>query len=142
MIETSKEQPNMKHSITNEFARADSNITGQRDAPSGEIAFATGTITLGTVLVARSAHGVCAILIGSEVGELTADLAARFSENALVRDDRKLEGDLQKILRFIENPAAGLDLELDIYGTPFQRRVWNALCGIPAGRTVTYAALA
>jgi O-6-methylguanine DNA methyltransferase len=45
-------------------------------------------------------------------------------------------------LRFIENPAAGLDLELDIYGTPFQRRVWDALCGIPAGRTVTYAALA
>jgi methylated-DNA-[protein]-cysteine S-methyltransferase/AraC family transcriptional regulator of adaptative response/methylated-DNA-[protein]-cysteine methyltransferase len=133
----------MDHSITNEFARADSNITGQHDAaPSGEVAFATGTITLGTVLVARSAHGVCAILIGSEVGELTADLAARFPENALVRDDRKLEGDLQKILRFIENPAAGLDLELDIYGTPFQRRVWDALCGIPAGRTVTYAALA
>ena len=73
----------MDHSITNEFARADSNITGQHDAPSGEIAFATGTITLGTVLVARSAHGVCAILIGSEVGELTADLAARFPENAL-----------------------------------------------------------
>ena len=98
----------MDHSITNEFARADSNITGQHDAaPSGEVAFATGTITLGTVLVARS---VCAMLIGSEVGELTADLAARFPENALVRDDRKLEGDLQKILRFIENPAAGLDL--------------------------------
>jgi O-6-methylguanine DNA methyltransferase len=132
----------MDHSITNEFAGADSNITGQHDAPSGEIAFATGTSTLGTVLVARTARGVCAILIGSELGELTADLAARFPENALVRDDRKLEDDLQKILRFIENPAAGLDLELDIYGTPFQRRVWDALCAIPSGRTVTYAALA
>jgi AraC family transcriptional regulator, regulatory protein of adaptative response / methylated-DNA-[protein]-cysteine methyltransferase len=132
----------MDLNIANEFARADSPITSQHDAPSGEIAFATGKSTLGTVLVARSARGVCAILIGSKARELTADLAARFPENTLVQDDRKLDGDRRKILRFIENPAAGLDLELDIYGTAFQRRVWDALCGIPAGRTVTYAALA
>jgi methylated-DNA-[protein]-cysteine S-methyltransferase/AraC family transcriptional regulator of adaptative response/methylated-DNA-[protein]-cysteine methyltransferase len=126
----------------NEFARADSPITGQHDAPSGEIVFAAGTSALGIVLVARSARGVCAILIGSEVGELIADLAARFPESTLVSDDRKLEGALEKILQFIENPAARLDLELDTYGTPFQRRVWDALCAIPSGRTVTYAALA
>jgi O-6-methylguanine DNA methyltransferase len=132
----------MDLSIANEFARAYSSITSQHDAPYGEIAFATGTSTLGTVLVARSAHGICAILIGSEAGESTADLAARFPENTLVRDDRKLGGDLEKLLRFIEDPAVGRDLELDIHGTPFQRRVWDALCGIPSGRTVTYAALA
>jgi methylated-DNA-[protein]-cysteine S-methyltransferase/AraC family transcriptional regulator of adaptative response/methylated-DNA-[protein]-cysteine methyltransferase len=107
------------------------------DVPSGEIAFATGTSTLGTVLAARSAHGVCAILIGSEAKELIADLAARFPENPLIRDDRTLGSDLEKIA-----PARGLDLQLDIHGTPFQRRVWDALCAIPAGRTVTYAALA
>jgi O-6-methylguanine DNA methyltransferase len=127
---------------TNEFARGGSSITSQHDAPSGEIIFATGASTLGIVLVARSARGVCAILIGSDAGELTADLAARFPENTLVSDERKLEGDLAKILRFIENPAADLALELDIYGTPFQRRVWDALCAIPSGSTVTYAALA
>jgi AraC family transcriptional regulator of adaptative response/methylated-DNA-[protein]-cysteine methyltransferase len=132
----------MDPNTTDEFARADSRITSQRDAPSGEIAFATGESTLGTVLVARSARGICAILIGSGAGELSADLAERFPENPLVRNDRKLDGDLQKILRFIETPARGLDLDLDIHGTPFQRRVWDALCGIPAGRTVTYAALA
>jgi methylated-DNA-[protein]-cysteine S-methyltransferase/AraC family transcriptional regulator of adaptative response/methylated-DNA-[protein]-cysteine methyltransferase len=93
-------------------------------------------------MVARSAHGVCAILIGSKAGELEADLAARFPKSLLVRDDRKLSCDLQTILRFIEPPARALDLDLDIYGTPFQRRVWDALCGIPSGRTVTYAALA
>jgi O6-methylguanine-DNA--protein-cysteine methyltransferase len=65
---------------------------------------------------------------------LTADLAERFPKNTIVRDDRKLEGDIEKILRFIETPARGLDLELDVHGTPFQRRVWDALCGIPAGR--------
>ena len=82
------------------------------------------------------------ILIGSGARKLIADLAARFPENTLVRDDRKLDSDLEKILRFIERPARGLDLELDIHGTPFQRRVWDALCGIASGRTVTYAALA
>jgi methylated-DNA-[protein]-cysteine S-methyltransferase/AraC family transcriptional regulator of adaptative response/methylated-DNA-[protein]-cysteine methyltransferase len=132
----------MDLTIANDFARTDPSTTSRHDAPSGEISFATGTTGLGTVLAARTAHGVCAILIGSAAGELIADLAARFPDNTLVRDDRKLEGDLEKIPRFIESPARGLDLELDICGTPFQRRVWDALCGIPAGRTVTYAALA
>jgi AraC family transcriptional regulator, regulatory protein of adaptative response / methylated-DNA-[protein]-cysteine methyltransferase len=132
----------MDLNITNGPTQADSHVTNQRDAPSWEISFTTGESPLGIVLVARSANGVCAILIGSEATELTADLAARFPENTLVRNDRKLCSDLQKIVRFIETPARGLDLELDIFGTPFQRRVWDALCGIPAGRTVTYAALA
>jgi O-6-methylguanine DNA methyltransferase len=132
----------MNLNITKEPARADSRITSRHEAPSGEIAFATGESTLGTVLIARTTHGICAILIGSEAVELTADLAERFPENTLVRSDPKLDDDLKKILRFIETPTQGLDLELDIYGTPFQRRVWDALCTIPTGRTVTYVALA
>ena len=124
--------------ITNELAAA----THQHETPSPEIAFTTGTSTLGIVLVARTARGVCAILIGSDTDELTADLAARFPESALVQNEERLGGDLEKIVRFIETPAGGLDLELDICGTPFQRRVWDALCAIPTGRTVTYAALA
>jgi methylated-DNA-[protein]-cysteine S-methyltransferase/AraC family transcriptional regulator of adaptative response/methylated-DNA-[protein]-cysteine methyltransferase len=128
--------------ITNKSARVVSRNTRRNDAPAREIAFTTGKSTLGIVLVARSARGICAILIGSEAGELTADLAARFPESARVQNDEKLAGDFEKILRFIETPARGLDLELDIHGTPFQRRVWDALCAIPSGRTVTYAALA
>jgi methylated-DNA-[protein]-cysteine S-methyltransferase/AraC family transcriptional regulator of adaptative response/methylated-DNA-[protein]-cysteine methyltransferase len=133
----------MDRDIATESAQVDfARITSRQDAPSGEIAFATRESTQGTVLAARSARGVCAILIGSHAGELTADLAERFPQNALVRDDRKLDGDIAKILGFIAAPARGLDLDLDIYGTPFQRRVWDALCAIPSGRTVTYAALA
>src|ERR1700722_7559797 len=126
--------------IANEFARADSPVMSQTDAPEGEIAFATGTSALGIVLAACSQRSICAILIGSEAGELTADLAARFPENTLVQDDRKLDGDLRKILRFIESPAE-LDLELDIYGTPFQRRGWDALRAVSSGRTRAHAAL-
>jgi AraC family transcriptional regulator, regulatory protein of adaptative response / methylated-DNA-[protein]-cysteine methyltransferase len=121
-----------------EYAR----ITGRRDVPSGTIVFALGACRLGKVLVARSARGICAIFIGSKVTELIADLAERWPKNTLVRDDRKLASDLQKIGRFIKAPARGLDLDLDIHGTPFRRRVWDAICGIPPGNTVTYAALA
>lgn len=128
--------------ITKGPERAGARGAQQQEAASAEISFATGDSPLGTVLVARSAHGVCAILIGSAAGELAADLAARFPGSTLVRNDQKLGGDLQKIVRFIDAPARGLDLPLDIQGTPFQRRVWDALCGIPAGRTVTYPALA
>jgi methylated-DNA-[protein]-cysteine S-methyltransferase/AraC family transcriptional regulator of adaptative response/methylated-DNA-[protein]-cysteine methyltransferase len=128
--------------IATEFVPAEPHIAAPREMPVGVIVFATGQSDLGVVMVARSAHGVCAILIGSMAGELEADLAARFPNNTLLRDERKLNSDLQKILRFIETPARALDLDLDIYGTPFQQRVWDALCGIPSGRTVTYAALA
>ena len=45
-------------------------------------------------------------------------------------------------LSFIDTPAKGLDQPIDVRGTPFRQRVWGALLGIPAGSTVTYAALA
>src|SRR5262249_39643950 len=131
---------NMDLNITSDCPRIDfACITSQDDAPSGDIAFAAGTSVLGAVLAARSAHGICAVLIGLEAEELTADLAERFPKNTIVRDDRKLEGDIEKILRFIETPARGLDLELDVHGTPFQRRGWGALCGNPAPRPPTHA---
>src|SRR5262245_55795127 len=95
----------------------------KQDAAAEEIAFSIGERALGAVLVARSADGVCAILIGSEAAELESDLAKRFTDSKLVRNDRKLSNDLQKILRFIEAPSEGLNLPLDIRGTPFQQRV-------------------
>jgi AraC family transcriptional regulator of adaptative response/methylated-DNA-[protein]-cysteine methyltransferase len=111
------------------------------EAPE-EISFSTGESALGAVLIARSTDGVCAILLGANVGKLKADLAARFPKNRLICNDAKLHDDLQKILHYIEMPADRLDLTLDIRGTPFERRVWEALLTIPAGKTITYAALA
>jgi len=111
-------------------------------AAAEKIAFSIGESALGVVLVARSADGVCAILIGSEAAELESDLARRFTDSKLVRNDRKLSNDLQKILRFIEAPSEGLNLPLDIRGTPFQQRVWDELLRIPPGSIVTYGALA
>ena len=106
------------------------------------LSYSVGECALGQVLVAHSGKGVCAILIGADHGELQADLAARFPQAQLVASD-----DLAKVLRFVEAPAEGLHLTLDLRGTPFQRRpfqrrVWERLRAIPVGRTVTYRELA
>ena len=114
----------------------------ERDSALEEIAFATGETELGTVLIARSSVGVCSIIMGSDGDELSNDLAERFPESRLVRDNAKLADDLHQVRRFIETPAVGLDLAFDVRGTPFQRRVWTVLLGVPAGSTITYAALA
>ncbi|AYG63437.1 methylated-DNA--[protein]-cysteine S-methyltransferase [Rhizobium jaguaris] len=107
------------------------------------IAYSIGDSTLGKILVARSAVGVCAILIGSDDDALTNDLAVCFPTNKLISDEPRLCDDIDKVAQFIERPEAGLDLPLDMRrGTPFQRRVWDALRAIPCGAMVTYAALA
>ena len=107
-----------------------------------QIHFGIGDTSLGLVLVALSARGVCSILIGEEPATLTADLQRRFSNFECVRDDAKLRGALKKVKAFIDAPAAGLDLPLDVTGTDFQVRVWRALTKIPAGSTASYADVA
>ena len=90
------------------------------------------------MLVARSANGVCAILIGADHDELEADLVARFPHATLVANETVVHDDLVKVIRFVDNPAAGLHLTLDMRGTPLHRRVWEKLRSIPVGRTMTY----
>src|SRR3981081_2995562 len=108
---------------------------------SNEIAFSIGESALGKVLVARSAVGVCAILIGSDTDELSSELATRFPDNRLVADEQQLRDDLSKVMRFIDKPSEGLDLPLDMrHGTPFQRRGWEALLRVPLGASRTYDA--
>ena len=106
------------------------------------ISYATGECALGQVLVARSVKGVCAILIGNVSNELEADLAARFPKANLVVNNAVVHDDLAKVIRFVDKPAEGLYLPLDMRGTPFQRRVWEKFRAIPIGRTVTYTELA
>jgi AraC family transcriptional regulator, regulatory protein of adaptative response / methylated-DNA-[protein]-cysteine methyltransferase len=106
------------------------------------LSYATGDSGLGRVLVARSISGVCAILIGADDNELVMDLAARFPEAKLVVNEAVVKDELAKVNHFVDKPTEGLDLPLDLRGTPFQRRVWEALRTIPVGTTVTYSELA
>lgn len=112
------------------------------EVPIETISYAIGECALGQVLVARSAKGVCAILFGAGGDELEQELAARFPNTTRVANQALLQDDLTMVTRFLDKPAEGLPLALDMRGTAFQQRVWEKLGTIPAGRTVTYTELA
>ncbi|MGH8120458.1 MAG: bifunctional DNA-binding transcriptional regulator/O6-methylguanine-DNA methyltransferase Ada [Gammaproteobacteria bacterium] len=107
-----------------------------------EIRFAIGECSLGSILVACSARGVCAILLGDDPDALVRDLQDRFPRSHLIGGERGFEQLVAKVVGFVEAPAIGLDLPLDVRGTAFQQRVWQALRKIPAGTTASYAEIA
>jgi len=107
-----------------------------------EIRFAIGECSLGPILVAASERGVCAILMGDDPDELARDLQDRFPRANLIGGDAEFEQLVSKVVGFVEAPGLGLDLPLDVRGTAFQQRVWQALREIPAGETVSYANIA
>ena len=106
------------------------------------IRFAVGECTLGAILVAATEAGLCAILLGDDRDVLVRDLQGRFPRAALSAGDIEFERWVADVVGFVEAPARGLDLPLDIGGTAFQQRVWAALRAIPVGVTVTYAEVA
>ena len=109
---------------------------------NAEIRFAIGECSLGSILVARSERGVCAILLGDDPDALARDLQDKFPRATLIGGDAGFEDLVAKVVGFVEAPGLGLDLPLDVRGTAFQQRVWQVLREIPAGSTVSYAELA
>jgi AraC family transcriptional regulator of adaptative response/methylated-DNA-[protein]-cysteine methyltransferase len=107
-----------------------------------EIRFAVGQCALGSVLVAQSARGVCAILLGDDPDALVRDLQDRFPRATFLGGEAAFEQTVARVIAFVEAPARGLDLPLDVRGTAFQQRVWAALRQIPAGSTASYAEIA
>ena len=106
------------------------------------IRFALGECSLGSFLVAMTDKGVSAILLGDDPDLLLRELQDRFPGALLLGGDADFERMVAKVLSFIEQPASGLDLPLDIRGTAFQQKVWQALREIPAGQTVSYSDIA
>ncbi|WP_139973445.1 bifunctional DNA-binding transcriptional regulator/O6-methylguanine-DNA methyltransferase Ada [Ochrobactrum sp. CGA5] len=109
---------------------------------NADIRFAIGQSTLGAVLVAASDKGVCAIWMGDDPEELIRDLEKRFPQANLIGADRAFEDLVAEVVGFVEAPGIGLSLPLDLQGTAFQQRVWQALREIPAGKTVSYTEIA
>lgn len=106
------------------------------------IRFAVGQCSLGAVLVAQSSRGICALLLGDDPDRLVRDLHDQFPKAELVGGDTEFEHLVARVVGFIEAPAIGLNLPLDIRGTAFQERVWSALAEIPVGETVSYTEIA
>ena len=107
-----------------------------------DIRFAIGASSLGAILVARSERGVCAITLGDDPEALARELQDRFPKARLVGDDPGFNRWVARVVGLVEAPAIGLDLPLDLRGTAFQQRVWQALRDLPAGRTASYAEVA
>lgn len=107
-----------------------------------EIRFALAKCALGTVLVAATSRGIAAITLGDDAEALLRDLDQRFPKATLVAADPGFEDTITKVIAFMDTPSAALVLPLDVQGTAFQHRVWDALRQIPPGTTITYSQLA
>lgn len=108
------------------------------------IRFALAECALGALLVAATAQGVCAIALGDDPAPLLQELQDRFPRAELIGADAAFEQLVARIVTHVENPLMPVppDLPLDIRGTAFQQRVWQALREIPPGATRTYSQLA
>lgn len=106
------------------------------------IRFAIGQCSLGGILVASSAKGVCAVFLGDDPQALAEDLQRRFANAELVGGDAEFEKLVATVVGIVETPGLPVNLPLDIRGTAFQQRVWDALRKIPCGKTATYAEIA
>jgi AraC family transcriptional regulator of adaptative response/methylated-DNA-[protein]-cysteine methyltransferase len=107
-----------------------------------DINFALGETSLGAILVAQSARGICAISLGNDPKELIENFQDQFPNAHLIGANPDFEALIAQVVGFVESPGTCFDLPLDIQGTVFQEKVWQALLSVPAGSTVTYTELA
>lgn len=104
--------------------------------------FAVGQCWLGSVLVAATETGVCAIFLGDDPGALARELQIRFPKAQLIVGDRDFEKLVENVVELVKAPGLGRELPLDIRGTAFQQRVWQVIREIPAGTTASYTDIA
>ncbi len=135
-------------------SRAYASVTGKlgmtpsalRAGGAGQaIRYTMAATRLGTVLIAQTGRGVCAIEFGDDPAAAKRQLVERFPRACISADDARAgDASLEAVVRYIDetNDDRSLNLPLDIVGTAFQRRVWEALTEIPLGETSTYAELA
>jgi AraC family transcriptional regulator of adaptative response/methylated-DNA-[protein]-cysteine methyltransferase len=114
----------------------------RRGGAGAVIRFAVGETSLGSILVAATDKGVCCILLGNDPEALVRDLQDRFPRARLEGADPDFERTVAQVVGLVEAPGRRHDLPLDIQGTAFQQRVWEALRAIPPGATASYAEVA
>lgn len=114
----------------------------RKGGAGAHIRFGVGSCSLGAILVAATETGLCAILLGDDPDALVRDLQDRFPAAELEGGDAAFEEWMARAVGLVEAPGLDHDLPLDIGGTAFQQRVWQALRAIPPGTTATYADVA
>jgi AraC family transcriptional regulator of adaptative response/methylated-DNA-[protein]-cysteine methyltransferase len=114
-----------------------------RQGGRGErIRFAVAQSWLGPLLVAATDGGICSVAIDDDPQALVRQLQDRFPQAELVGGDAAFEAMVAQVVASVNHPQRSAELPLDVRGTAFQQRVWQALLAVPAGTTVTYSELA
>ena len=112
-----------------------------RDARFG-IRYAIAPCSLGRLLVAATARGVCNVRFGDEDPELEKGLAEEFPFAVLGPADAEVEAWCRQVVRYVNGETTRIRVPFDVRASRFQRRVWDALCAIPRGATRSYSELA
>ena len=81
-------------------------------------------------------------MLGNDAEAVLKELQDRFPKAELIGGDREFERWMASVIGFVEAPKGEFALPLDMQGTAFQKRVWQALTRIPVGSRVSYAELA
>jgi AraC family transcriptional regulator, regulatory protein of adaptative response / methylated-DNA-[protein]-cysteine methyltransferase len=106
------------------------------------VTYVVGSCSLGAILVAATATGIAAVLLGDDPEALLRDLQDRFPRANLIGGNRRFDKRAAQVIALVERPKQNHDLPLDIRGTVLQRKVWAALQNIPVGSTASYAEIA
>lgn len=114
----------------------------RKGAAGMTIRYGVTACDLGRVGVAVTEHGICAIELGDDAHSVVERLRASFPKARLEEAGAEFADLLDRVVALIETPASGIELPLDIRGTAFQERVWEALRRIPSGATASYAEIA
>jgi AraC family transcriptional regulator of adaptative response/methylated-DNA-[protein]-cysteine methyltransferase len=115
----------------------------RRGGAGERIAYACAQTPLGTVLVAATGRGLCALRFGEGDGAaLVAELRAEFPRAVLVEAPHELAPYIDAVQAYLAGRRQGLDLPLDLQATAFQQRVWKALRDIPYGEVRSYKQVA
>lgn len=117
-----------------------------RDYKSGgqghTIRYGTTRSPLGMLLVAGTEHGICSVILGDDSAAVEQELRTFFPQASLEKADQDFRDALKELVRHLNDPSQPANLPLDIRGTAFQQRVWQALREIPAGETASYSEVA
>ncbi|WP_298447725.1 methylated-DNA--[protein]-cysteine S-methyltransferase [uncultured Marinobacter sp.] len=113
-----------------------------KNAQDETILWQTGHCYLGEVLVACTPKGVCAVLPGETADELVDDLAQRFPNAELTHANDSRAPWFTEVMNHLIDSRRPLSVELDLRGTEFQCRVWQALQEIPSGSSSSYGDIA
>ncbi len=98
--------------------------------------------SLGRLLVAATERGVSMVALGDDDRRLVEALREEFPAARIERDEERFRPWVAQVLARVEDPAARVDLPLDLRATAFQRRVWEELRAIPSGETRSYSEVA